>query len=301
MPALASAVAEDLLRASSLLLHRARYPEAWERCEALMLAAPTWWKAQAVKARILLEWGKADGDDERLEKSVDAFNVTLAIIRQEEAAKKARAAANERSSATNDDATENTAPSENDNASSLSTSDAEDEEVALELIELHNDRGVALLELDEMADARAAFETTLELHPDHDRALCNLGLVHWAEGRERVALRTFDRAVEANAQNAHSFNNRGALRLEWGDWAASLPDFHTALKIEPFYEVISSHASSQSAHTCLFCMHSSRATPHAPPLHSALLHSLSAVRCTSHRWRGATATRHSPSCASPCR
>ena len=200
-----------------------------------MLAAPQWWPAQAVKARILLEWGKDQQDDEKLEQSVDAFNATLSLIRMEQAAK---IRANEGSSVGNNRAAaENSNVASSSSPTSASTSDDENDEVARELIELHNDRGVALLELDELVEARAAFETTLELCPRHDRALCNLGLVHWAEGRERIALKTFDKAVEANAQNAHSFNNRGALRLEWGDWAESLPDFHRALKIEPFYEV----------------------------------------------------------------
>ena len=59
-----------------------------------------------------------------------------------------------------------------------------------------------------------------------------------ADGREKTALSTFDRAIAAaDGRNAHSLNNRGALRLEWGEWAAALPDFHAALKLEPYYEV----------------------------------------------------------------
>ena len=111
------------------------------------------------------------------------------------------------------------------------------DERALELIELHNDRGVALLELSELDQAKAAFLHTLELCPDHDRALCNLGLVQWQEGHERIALSTFDKAVFSNACNAHSLNNRGALRLELGEYEAALPDFHAAIALEPWYDV----------------------------------------------------------------
>ena len=78
-----------------------------------MLAAPQWWPAQAVKARILLEWGKDQQDDEKLEQSVDAFNATLSLIRMEQAAK---IRANEGSSVGND-----RAAAENSNAASSSS------------------------------------------------------------------------------------------------------------------------------------------------------------------------------------
>ena len=107
--------------------------------------------------------------------------------------------------------------------------------------ELTNDRGVALYELGELEKAAEAFEATLEMQPGHERALCNLGLVRWAEGHERIALDRFDEAIaSAGGRNPHSLNNRGALRVEFvggaDGAAAALPDFHAALRLDPMYE-----------------------------------------------------------------
>ena len=113
---------------------------------------------------------------------------------------------------------------------------------AVDLAELCNDKGVALYELDELGAAQAAYEEALIALPDHERALCNMGLIHWAKNHLRIALSYFDRAVaSANSSNPHSLNNRGALRLEMlgeddGPLAA-LPDFHAAVALDPFYAI----------------------------------------------------------------
>ena len=193
----------ELLKVCGTLLRRSRYEEASQRCEQLMHAAPDWWKAHAMRARILLEWGKDFGKHDYLELAVEAFDWTLEMIRHR----------------------------------TRDGGDSDVCEMATELIELHNDRGVALLEMSNLEQAKKAFFHALELHPSHDRALCNLGLVQWQEGHERVALSTFDKAIAANASNAHTLNNRGALRLERGEYEAALPDFHAAIALEPWYDV----------------------------------------------------------------
>lgn len=115
----------------------------------------------------------------------------------------------------------------------LSLLDAPDERV-----DLLNDRGVALYELDELEEARIAFMQTVDLQPRHSRALTNLGLILWAEGSKQQALQMFDRAVHGRgASNPHALNNRGALQFELGEAQESLPDFHKALDLDPGYEV----------------------------------------------------------------
>ena len=206
----------ELLKVCGTLLRRSRYEEASQRCEQLMHAAPDWWKAHAMRARILLEWGKDFGKHDYLELAVEAFDWTLEMIRHRTSAATASV------------------------SSAMSDRDGGESDVcemATELIELHNDRGVALLEMSNLEQAKKAFFHALELHPSHDRALCNLGLVQWQEGHERVALSTFDKAIAANASNAHTLNNRGALRLERGEYEAALPDFHAAIALEPWYDV----------------------------------------------------------------
>lgn len=215
---------QRLHRRCCSLLRRARYEEATEHCDQLLRLAPHWWKAHAVRARVHLEAGKEAADEERLEKAVEAFNWTLDLV---------RLCHGSGTSGTN--GTSGTSSSGGASGSEVGKKAEEGREIASELIELHNDRGVALLELSNLDEAKKAFLHTLELCPDHDRALCNLGLVQWQEGRERVALSTFDKAVASNMRNAHSLNNRGALRLEWGEYEAALPDFHAAIALEPWY------------------------------------------------------------------
>ena len=118
----------------------------------------------------------------------------------------------------------------------------EHSDLTFDLSELLNDKGVALYELDEMGGACAAFEETLTVWPEHERALCNMGLIHWIQEHTSIALSFFDRAIAAaGGTNPHSLNNRGALRLdvlggEEGALAA-LPDFHAAVALDPYYDV----------------------------------------------------------------
>ena len=206
-----------LHRKAKRLLRRACYEEAWNVCRELSRSGwLEWWPAHAVTARVLLEWGKAEDDQDRLHEAVKCFDTTLALIHRSQTTESddftlSAVTHGDRSLVRDRVAADDSA----DDSDSESVTDRE--KTAREMMELHNDRGVALLELDEFVDARSAFEYTLTLNPQHDRALCNLGLVHWAEGREGIALATFDRAIESNNRNAHTFNNRGALRAEWGE------------------------------------------------------------------------------------
>ena len=181
---------------ASALLHDGKYVEAWEHASPLFDESPPRWETKALAARIMLEWSKADGDEERLHSSVEAFNEALRLLRAE-AADAARTA---------------------------------------ELVELENDRGVALYELHSLDEARRAFERTLELDSEHGRALSNMGLVNWAEGHERIALSNFDKAIACGGNLQHAHNNRGALLVQLGQEQKALTDFHAALALNPSYE-----------------------------------------------------------------
>ena len=161
-----------LLSNARSLLVRTCYSESWKACQSLLLLAPGWWRARAAAARTRLEWGKAEEEgDDHLLAAIVHFDVALA---------------------------------------SIDEGDAESPTAAVERIELSNDRGVALYELGRLDEARASFDRVLELQPGHERALCNLGLIHWTLGHHRAALSTFDHAIaSANGRNPHSLNNRG--------------------------------------------------------------------------------------------
>ena len=196
---------QDMLSVAKRHLQHARYREGWAVCEALLSrAGGSSWEVQAVAARTLLEWGKGDDtglSQQLLSDSLLHFDYALALLRSEAAAE----------------------PDDND-----------------DLVELENDRGVALYESAEMDAARVAFESVLLMRPQHDKALCNLGLILWSDGQEMAALSALNRAVKAamaRGGNPHALNNRGALRLELGEAELSLPDFHFALELDPHYEI----------------------------------------------------------------
>eukprot|EP00322_Chrysochromulina_rotalis_P015626 CAMPEP_0115837494 /NCGR_PEP_ID=MMETSP0287-20121206/5248_1 /TAXON_ID=412157 /ORGANISM="Chrysochromulina rotalis, Strain UIO044" /LENGTH=229 /DNA_ID=CAMNT_0003291003 /DNA_START=48 /DNA_END=737 /DNA_ORIENTATION=- len=187
------------------------------------MAAPDRWDVRALSARMLLEWGKVEStgcSTALFEESIKHFDVALALIRTPSCASEADRFDRARAVAEQDE------------------------------VELLNDRGVALYEHalrsdGSMVEARAAFQQALERCPRDPRATCNMGLVEWAEGRNRLALQAFDRAVQAvNEINsgsagtvaAHAHNNRGALQLELGEAEKALPDFHVAISIDEGYE-----------------------------------------------------------------
>lgn len=205
--AMATHSADDeaaLHAAASALLQQGKYARAWATAFENRPPPPRSWWMDGLKARILLEWAKETDDAssvERFEASLEAFASALALLPE-------------------------VGSNENDDHAKASAEEAE----------LENDRGVALYELERLPEARRAFERTLELCPGHGRALTNLGLIHWSEGRERIALHCFGNAIATGGDGQHAHNNRGALLVELGETEQALPDFHAALALNPSYD-----------------------------------------------------------------
>ena len=214
-----AAIADEVLLQCERLLKRGAYAKAEAATEAGTDRPEHRWRVRAVAARCCLEIGKLEGDAERLRRAVPLFGDALAAMRGAALSGPLAAAAE---------------------------------------ANLLNDRGVCKYELvlftgvagDMFRDARLDFEAALQIEPEHDRALCNLGLVQWKSGAERAALATLDRAVEANRCNPHSLNNRGRLLLELtGCHQRALPDFHRAVTLDPWYQV--ARRNRDEALTCL--------------------------------------------------
>ena len=148
-------ITRDLVTRAERQLSRRRFEEAWQSCEAALAAKDGLWWRVSAAA------GRVQLEWGMASDGNDRINHAASLLGQ--ARTRAAAAAD--------------APS------------------AEEMAELANDHGVALYELGELRDARDAFEQTLLLKPAHERALCNLGLIHWSEGRERIALHCFGNAI----------------------------------------------------------------------------------------------------------
>ena len=229
----------------------------------MLWIAPQWWAARAVAARTLLEWAKLEHEDgrsaARLRDALEHFDSALSLLGAARAE-----AADVADIVTFKEAADAAQQAEQEVAQEAEEQEADEAEEAVEgsdpeLIELLNDRGVALYELAMLpanlllasgllAQARAAFIDVLELSANHARARCNLGLVEWADGHERAAQHAFDKAVGAACASqgsspgssevtaAHAHNNRGALLFEQGEAERAVGDFHAALHIDPSYE-----------------------------------------------------------------
>ncbi len=111
----------------------------------------------------------------------------------------------------------------------------------------HYFRGDALARLEKWNLALAAFNTALELRPNHPMALNARGIVQAAGQQWDKALFDFDNATEVNPFFADAYANRGVLYIQRKDGAdGALRAFKRALEISPdFILALNGKASLQ--------------------------------------------------------
>lgn len=85
------------------------------------------------------------------------------------------------------------------------------------------------------AEAVAAYESALALDPHFADAHCNLGTVHYNQGRRREALACFRRALEIAPLHLEANFNLGNLLEEGGEVDAALQRYRTVLRVDPLY------------------------------------------------------------------
>ncbi len=107
------------------------------------------------------------------------------------------------------------------------------------LLEAHPDdgdllfeRAAILLRLRRHVPAVITLNRLIAQQPGHARGWFNLAVAHQALGHAEDARRAWDRAIDLQPTPA-AYAQRGALRLDAGEWAAAATDFEAVLQTEP--------------------------------------------------------------------
>lgn len=86
-----------------------------------------------------------------------------------------------------------------------------------------------------LAQAREAYERAIGLDPDFADAHCNLGTVHYNQGRREQARGCYERALVLDAEHVEAHFNLANLLEEDGRNEAALQHYKAALRADPLY------------------------------------------------------------------
>jgi tetratricopeptide (TPR) repeat protein len=95
-----------------------------------------------------------------------------------------------------------------------------------------NKRGVALIQLQRMDEARAAFEQALEIVPKFAPALVNIGNLHLEDGRFDEAIRFYESAIASDDEYALAHHNLGVAYKRLGRTGDSVRELRRAHRLE---------------------------------------------------------------------
>ncbi|WP_371418163.1 tetratricopeptide repeat protein [Anabaena sp. UHCC 0253] len=98
----------------------------------------------------------------------------------------------------------------------------------LRLADIHNDRGLAHFELQNMEAAMNDFHFAIHFNPDDDRAYFNRGCICGRNGDNFCAKRDFSQVIRLNPSNAQAYVNRGVANYNLGYYQIAISDFQKA-------------------------------------------------------------------------
>jgi tetratricopeptide (TPR) repeat protein len=99
--------------------------------------------------------------------------------------------------------------------------------------EVHNNRGLALAELDRPEEAVASYARAAAIKPDNPETLCNWGLALAELGRWDEAEATFRGAIATHPEFAAAYNNLGLILKERGRMAEARHAAEQAIRLSP--------------------------------------------------------------------
>ena len=105
--------------------------------------------------------------------------------------------------------------------------------MAPQVADSHYFLGRCLSDLNEPAEAIAAYEACLRCDPRHENAAISLGIVLGTIGRSAEALKLFDAVIAANPRQRDALLGRGGILLETGDYSKARDDLERCLQIDP--------------------------------------------------------------------
>jgi len=82
-------------------------------------------------------------------------------------------------------------------------------------------------------DPETLWRATIERNPEAWLAHHNLGVAHFAAGREDLGMAAFDRAIALRPGYADAYNNRGTAWFDRGEYGRAIEDFSRAVAAQP--------------------------------------------------------------------
>lgn len=98
---------------------------------------------------------------------------------------------------------------------------------------LHLSKAIVLTKSRAYDEAEVAFLKVLDLEPDHDEAMVNMGILLHYKGDDLQALNWLNQALDINENNAHAFNTQNQIYLDQGNLEMAMASIDQALKLEP--------------------------------------------------------------------
>ena len=98
---------------------------------------------------------------------------------------------------------------------------------------LFNLRGACHEAMNQFDQSIESFNKAVEIHPQYEEALYNLGVVQKKAGKPDDAINSYQRAIGINSQNANAHNNLGNLLTQKGHIKQSIEHLNLALKLNP--------------------------------------------------------------------
>lgn len=99
---------------------------------------------------------------------------------------------------------------------------------SLFLADIYNDRGLAHLELQDLATAILDFDVAIRLNAQDDRAYFNRACACGRNGDNQGAVRDFSQVIRLNPSNAQAYLNRGVARYNLGYHQQAIADLQKA-------------------------------------------------------------------------
>jgi tetratricopeptide (TPR) repeat protein len=108
-----------------------------------------------------------------------------------------------------------------------------------ELAGTHVNRGVLLMSMRQLADARRDFEQALQIAPSQAEALVNLAIIDHTEGRLFEALEKLERGLALGPENPErAYLHRGRVREDLKDASGAYADYKLAATLRPGWEPV---------------------------------------------------------------
>ena len=106
-----------------------------------------------------------------------------------------------------------------------------------------SNRGNVRMSQNNIEEAIADFNHSVELAPQYPDAYLNRGIAYETEGSWDLALADYNRVLEIDPQDPVAYNNRGNAEAGKQQWQKALDDYEKAVSITPSFSVARSNAA----------------------------------------------------------